>query len=588
MGDLFDGYAASTAGAPGTRRRGSGGSGSGGSGGAVAFDEMFAPEGGAREAYRDIHDALARMTQEELRGRTSALASSYLAQGVTFDFAGEERPFPLDAVPRVIDQSEWAGVEAGVKQRVRALEAFLADVYGAQDAVRDGVIPARLISSSSHFHREAAGVVAANGVRIQVSGVDLIRDEQGNWRVLEDNVRVPSGVSYVISNRRVMAQTLPELFVSMRVRPVGGYPQKLLHALRAAAPEGVDDPTIVVLTPGVFNSAYFEHTLLARLMGVELVEGRDLFCSGGRVFMRTTAGPTRVDVIYRRVDDEFLDPLQFRADSMLGSPGLMLAARLGNVTIANAVGNGVADDKLVYTYMPDLIRYYLGEDPKLENVRTWRLEAPGALEEVLDRLDELVVKPVDGSGGKGLVVGPDASRAELDDLATRLRADPRGWIAQPVVQLSTIPTLVDDGMRPRHADLRPFAVNDGSDVWVLPGGLTRVALPEGQLVVNSSQGGGSKDTWVVGPDTAWQSSATPRERDVQTLVAEQASITQAIPVITAELAASHGAQALPDHVAEHPHDQNPDDAPRHDQQQQQQQARHQQQAWSSAGEVSAP
>ena len=542
MGDLFDGYGAAAA----MRRRG-----------AAPWDEMFAdiatagPDGPAREPYRDIHAALARMTQEELRGRTESLASSYLAQGVTFDFAGEERPFPLDAVPRVIPQAEWLTVEAGVKQRVKALERFLSDVYGPQLAVRDGVIPARLISSSEHFHREAAGIHAANGVRIQVSGIDLIRDEHGAWRVLEDNVRVPSGVSYVISNRRVMAQTLPELFMSMRVRPVGDYPQRLLNALRAAAPTGVDDPTIVVLTPGVYNSAYFEHTLLARLMGVELVEGRDLFCSGGRVWMRTTAGPTRVDVIYRRVDDEFLDPLLFRADSMLGSPGMMLAARLGNVTIANAVGNGVADDKLVYTYVPDLIRYYLGEEPVLPNVDTWRLEDPGALEEVLDRLDELVVKPVAGSGGKGLVVGPDASKEQLETLRAQLLADPRGWIAQPVVQLSTIPTLVEDGMRPRHADLRPFAVNDGSDVWVLPGGLTRVALPEGQLVVNSSQGGGSKDTWVVGLDPL----RTP-EHDVSSLVADQATVTSSIPVISAE---SH----LQDH--------NPHDIPRHDEQQQQQQ-----------------
>ena len=540
MADLFDGYGAAT-----RPRRG-----------APAWDEMFADpvrpgEGTAREPYREIHAALSRMTQDELRGRTDSLASSYLAQGVTFDFAGEERPFPLDAVPRVIPQAEWVTVEAGVQQRVRALELFLADVYGQQRAVADGVIPARLISSSSHFHREAAGIVGANGVRIHVSGIDLIRDEHGTWRVLEDNVRVPSGVSYVISNRRVMAQTLPELFMSMRVRPVGDYPQRLLQALRASAPEGVEDPTIVVLTPGVYNSAYFEHTLLARLMGVELVEGRDLFCSGGRVFMRTTAGPTRVDVIYRRVDDEFLDPLQFRADSMLGSPGLLLAARLGNVTIANAVGNGVADDKLVYTYLPDLIRYYLSEEPVLANVDTWRLEEPGALEEVLDRLDELVVKPVDGSGGKGLVVGPDASTQQLDELAARLRADPRGWIAQPVVQLSTIPTLVEDGMRPRHADLRPFAVNDGSEVWVLPGGLTRVALPEGQLVVNSSQGGGSKDTWVVGHEPL-----LTRARDVQGLVDDQATVTQSIPIISPE---SH----LQDH--------NPQDAPRRDQQQQQQQ-----------------
>ncbi len=472
--------------------------------GATPWDEMFPSEeqaltGDVRGPYRDMYPALAAMDDAELRARTDALASSYLAQGVTFDFAGEERPFPLDVVPRVIAADDWRYVESGVKQRVRALEAFLADAYGPQHAVRDGIIPARLISSSSHFHRQAAGIVGANGVRIHVAGIDLIRDERGAWRVLEDNVRVPSGVSYVLANRRVMAQTLPELFTSLRVRPVVDYPGRLLQALRAAAPHGVDDPTVVVLTPGVYNSAYYEHTLLARLMGVELVEGRDLFCAGGRVWMHTTAGPTRVDVIYRRVDDEYLDPQQFSPDSVLGAPGLMLAARLGNVTIANAVGNGVADDKLVYTYVPDLIRYYLGEEPILPNVDTWRLEEPEALAEVLDRLDELVIKPVDGSGGKGLVVGPDASKETLESLRRTLLADPRGWIAQPVVQLSTIPTLVEDGFRPRHVDLRPFAVNDGSDVWVLPGGLTRVALPEGQLVVNSSQGGGSKDTWVLDP-----------------------------------------------------------------------------------------
>jgi uncharacterized circularly permuted ATP-grasp superfamily protein len=397
-------------------------------------------------------------------------------------------------------------------------------------------------------------VESANGVRIQVSGVDLIRDEFGEWRVLEDNVRVPSGVSYVISNRRVMAQTLPELFTSMRVRPVGDYPYRLLQALRASAPGGMDAPNVVVLTPGVYNSAYFEHTLLARLMGVELVEGRDLFCSAGKVWMRTTSGPKRVDVIYRRIDDEFLDPLQFRVDSVLGTPGLMLAARLGNVTIANAVGNGVADDKLVYTYLPDLIRYFLAEEPVIPNVDTWRLEDPGALEEVLDRLDELVIKPVDGSGGKGLVIGPDASRKELAELRSRLIDDPRGWIAQPVVQLSTIPTLVEDGMRPRHVDLRPFAVNDGHDIWVLPGGLTRVALPEGQLVVNSSQGGGSKDTWVVGVAGAQESES--EFRSVQGLVADQA----AAPAI-----AGYGAQHPPDHSEQ--------DAPRSDQQQHQQQQR---------------
>ncbi|SFR68618.1 Uncharacterized conserved protein, circularly permuted ATPgrasp superfamily [Agromyces sp. CF514] len=523
MATLFDGYATAGTNRAGRRRRAG-----------RPWDEMF-PDGeaGAREPYRELYRALARMSQDELRGRTDALASSYLAQGVTFDFAGEERPFPLDAVPRVIAASDWERAETGVAQRVRALEAFLADVYGPQRAVADGVIPAALISSSTHYHRQAAGIVSANGVRIHVAGIDLIRDELGDWRVLEDNVRVPSGVSYVISNRRVMAQTLPELFTSMRVRPVGEYPNRLLQALRASAPEGIEDPTVVVLTPGVHNSAYYEHTLLARLMGVELVEGRDLFSSGGRIWMHTTAGPTRVDVIYRRVDDEFLDPQQFRPDSVLGAPGLMLAARLGHVTIANAVGNGVADDKLVYTYVPDLIRYYLGEEPVLPNVDTWRLEEPEALAEVLDRLDELVVKPVDGSGGKGLVIGPDASKGELDELRMRLLADPRGWIAQPVVQLSTIPTLVEDGLRPRHADLRPFAVNDGDEVWVLPGGLTRVALPEGRLVVNSSQGGGSKDTWVLetrvaplvdtGGFPVMPGLADTTHRSVGALVADQAS-----------------------------------------------------------------
>jgi uncharacterized circularly permuted ATP-grasp superfamily protein len=390
-----------------------------------------------------------------------------------------------------------------------------------------------------------------------VSGIDLIRDEFGAWRVLEDNVRVPSGVSYVISNRRVMAQTLPELFTSMRVRPVGDYPYRLLQALRASAPGGMDAPNVVVLTPGVYNSAYFEHTLLARLMGVELVEGRDLFCSAGKVWMRTTSGPKRVDVIYRRIDDEYLDPLQFRVDSVLGTPGLMLAARLGNVTIANAVGNGVADDKLVYTYLPDLIRYFLAEEPIIPNVDTWRLEDPGALEEVLDRLDQLVVKPVDGSGGKGLVIGPDASKKELGELRARLIEDPRGWIAQPVVQLSTIPTLVAEGMRPRHVDLRPFAVNDGHDIWVLPGGLTRVALPEGQLVVNSSQGGGSKDTWVVGVPGAGEAEPSAFS-SVQGLVADQA-------------AASAPASAPAGHVAQHAPDHSEQDAPRSDQEQQQQQ-----------------
>jgi uncharacterized circularly permuted ATP-grasp superfamily protein len=341
------------------------------------------------------------------------------------------------------------------------------------------------------------GIRPANGVRVHVAGVDLIRDEEGTFRVLEDNVRVPSGVSYVIANRRAMANVFPEAFSTMRIRPVNDYPRILLQALRAAAPDGTSDPTVVVLTPGVFNSAYFEHALLARMMGVELVEGRDLVCSGGQVRMRTTQGEQQVDVIYRRIDDDFLDPVHFRGDSMLGVAGLVSSLRAGRVSLANAIGNGVADDKLIYSYLPDLIRFYLDEDPILPNVDTYRCNEPEALRTVLDKLDEMVVKPVDGSGGKGLVIGPRASGETLDRLRQTLMDDPRGWIAQPVVQLSTVPTLINGSLRPRHVDLRPFAVNDGDRVRVLPGGLTRVALPEGELVVNSSQGGGSKDTWVI-------------------------------------------------------------------------------------------
>ncbi|HSY14795.1 MAG TPA: circularly permuted type 2 ATP-grasp protein [Jatrophihabitantaceae bacterium] len=463
----------------------------------AAWDEMIDASGSIRAPYRVPHESMQRSGVHELRAGVDSLARSFLDQGVTFDIGGEERPFPLDIIPRVIDDATWQTIERGVRQRVKALEAFLADVYGACKVVSDGVVPRAVITSSRHFHRAVAGIEPPNGVRVHVSGIDLIRDEQGAFRVLEDNVRVPSGVSYVLANRSALRQPWSETLAKMRLRPVSQYPQRLLAALRKAAPHGAADPRVVVLTPGVYNSAYFEHAWLARAMGVELVEGRDLICSGGTVRMRDTSGERRVDVIYRRVDDEYLDPVQFRADSTLGCPGLLTAARAGNVTIANAVGNGVADDKLIYTYLPDLVRYYLSEEPVLPNVDTWRLEEPAALAEVLDRLAELVVKPVDGAGGKGLVIGPQASKAELDALRVSLIADPRGWIAQPVVQLSTVPTLVGDKLAPRHVDLRPFAVNDGNDVWVLPGGLTRVALPEGSLVVNSSQGGGSKDTWVL-------------------------------------------------------------------------------------------
>jgi uncharacterized circularly permuted ATP-grasp superfamily protein len=473
-----------------------------------AFDEMIDVEGSVRPSYQAIYTTLRRTTPAELHSIAESLAKNYTRAGVTFDIGGVERPFPLDLVPRVIAAPEWETIEAGVAQRVRALEGFLADIYADKRVITDGVIPSQLVTSSTHFHRAVAGIAPPNGVRIHVAGVDLIRNPDGDVRVLEDNVRVPSGVSYVMTNRSAMITALPDAFSNQRIRSVAGYPQRLLAALRKAAPSGTDEPTVVVMTPGVYNSAYFEHTLLARTMGVELVEGRDLECRRGKVYMRTTAGLQRVDVIYRRVDDDYLDPVHFRGDSMLGVPGLVNAVRTGGVTLANAIGNGVADDKLIYTYVPDLIRYYLSEEPILANVDTWRLEDDEAREEVLDRLSELVVKPVDGSGGKGIVIGPRATPEELDALRARVSVDPRGWIAQPLVQLSTVPTLIEDQLRPRHVDLRPFAVNSGDGVWVLPGGLTRVALPEGEMVVNSSQGGGSKDTWVLSPPAHYVSIET--------------------------------------------------------------------------------
>lgn len=496
-----------------------------------AYDEMFDP-GGLRTSYEQLSTSLADMSDTEMRSRVDALQAAYLDQGVTFDIGGEERAFPLDILPRVIEMEAWSRIEKGVQQRVKVLEMFLEDVYDAGRVFEDGVIPRSVVATSSHYHRAAAGITPPNGVRIQVSGIDLIRDNAGEFRVLEDNVRVPSGVSYVMTNRRAISSALPETFAQHRIRPVASYPQRLLSALRAAAPAGVTDPTVVVLTPGVYNGAYFEHALLARTMGVELVEGRDLVCRRGRVMMRTTKGLEQVHVIYRRVDDEFLDPVQFRADSLLGCPGLINAARAGNVTIANAVGNGVADDKLVYTYMPDLIRYYIGEEPVLRNVDTWRCGEADHRAEVLDRLDELVLKPVDGSGGKGIVIGPRASRAELDELRQKVLEDPRAWIAQPVVQLSTVPTYIGGKMAPRHVDLRPFAVNDGQRVWVLPGGLTRVALAEGELIVNSSRGGGSKDTWVLaGPGGGQRQRQVQRQTTTPSSPPTAGPVTDPMPVL---------------------------------------------------------
>jgi uncharacterized circularly permuted ATP-grasp superfamily protein len=481
VGDLFDGYGQSDAGPL-----------------VDAFNEVLEPSGAARAQYREVVSVIAQMSAEDVSARATRLARAFMDQGVTFDLDGEERPFPLDVVPRIFSDREWATISEGVTQRVRALEAFLADIYNSGRILRDGIVPHHLVVSSPGFLRAVHGVNPPNGVRIHVAGIDVVRDEDGEFRVLEDNLRCPSGVSYVLANRAAMARVLPEVFWGQPIQMVADYPARLVRALRLSAPSGVADPTVVVLTPGVYNSAFYEHALLARLMGVHLVEGRDLVCHGTDVFLRTTEGEIPVHVIYRRVDDEYIDPLQFRPDSLVGCPGLVNAARAGRVTVANAVGNGIADDKLVYSYVPDMIRYYLGEDPVLANVETLRLVDDTQRADALARREQLVFKRVDGSGGKGLVLGPYATPAELDRVAAQVNERPRDWIAQKMVPLSTSPTWVGDHLAPRHVDLRPFAINDGEKIWVLPGGLTRVALRKGGLVVNSSQGGGSKDTWVVG------------------------------------------------------------------------------------------
>ncbi|KZS64793.1 circularly permuted type 2 ATP-grasp protein [Mycobacterium pseudokansasii] len=490
---------------------------------ATAFDEMFDAQGNVRGPYKGIYAELAPTDASELKARADALRRAFIDQGITFSLSGQERPFPLDLVPRVISAAEWARLERGIIQRVKALEMYLDDIYGDQEILRDGVIPRRLVTSCEHFHREAVGIVPPNGVRIHVAGIDVIRDDRGDFRVLEDNLRSPSGVSYVLENRRTMARVFPNLFATHRVRAVDDYPAHLLRALRNSAATNEADPTVVVLTPGVYNSAYFEHSLLARQMGVELVEGRDLFCRDNQVYMRTTEGERQVDVIYRRIDDVYLDPLQFRADSVLGVAGLVNAARAGNVVISSSIGNGVADDKLVYTYVPTMIEYYLREKPLLANVETYRCWLADEREEVLDRIGELVLKPVEGSGGYGIVFGPQASEKELAAVGKKIRDNPRSWIAQPMMELSTVPTRVAGSLAPRYVDLRPFAVNDGNDVWVLPGGLTRVALVEGSWVVNSSQGGGSKDTWVLAPRAA----AVDRELGGAQVVR---SLPRAVPV----------------------------------------------------------
>lgn len=463
-----------------------------------ALDEMLLTDGNPQPASARLYKAIASLGEEGLKERGN-IRDAYLdRQGITFSLSGTERPLPLDLIPRMIAADEWNSIEAGIIQRIKALEMFLADVYGEANILRDGIIPRKLVTSSSHFHRAAYGINPPNGVRIHVAGVDLVRDEFGQFRVLEDNLRCPSGVSYMLENRRTLSHVVPEFFSGYRVRNVADYPERLLDALRAAAPLGVENPTVAVLTPGVHNSAHFEHAFLARRMGVELVEGRDLYVRHDQVWMRTTRGPKPVHVLYRRIDDEFLDPVQFKPDSVLGVPGILNVARAGKVALANAVGNGVADDKAIYPYVPDFIAYYLNEAPLLPNVPTYDLQDFEQRQYVLERLERMVVKPSDGSGGYGIVIGNKADARTLEDVAKSIEADPRNWIAQPIVQLSTSPTVVESGaVEPRHIDLRPFAVNDGERISVVPGGLTRVALPQGSLVVNSSQGGGSKDTWVL-------------------------------------------------------------------------------------------
>lgn len=462
-----------------------------------ALDE-FLTDGAPREAVSELWASIKSIGDAGLIARAKQRDTYLSMQGITFTLSGIERPLPVDLVPRVIEASEWTHVEAGIKQRIRTLEMFLDDVYGKQELFADEIVPRTLILTSEHYHRQAHGLKPENGVRIHVAGIDLIRDQHGVLRVLEDNLRSPSGVSYVLENRRTMAHVVPELFENYSIRNVDEYPERLLRALIAAAPGAIKDPTVVVLTPGVHNSAHFEHAFLARRMGVELVEGRDLYCRNNQLFMRTTTGSEQVHVIYRRIDDEYLDPIHFRPDSLLGVPGIVNAARANNVAIANGVGNGVADDKALYPYLPALTKYYLGEEPILPNVETFDLRKSDDLDYVLSNLPELVVKPVAGSGGYGITIGAKATKSELAEVAKEITRNPRNWIAQPLIALSTCPTVLEDGsIAPRHVDLRPFAVNDGSDIWVLPGGLTRVALVEGNVVVNSSQGGGSKDTWVL-------------------------------------------------------------------------------------------
>jgi uncharacterized circularly permuted ATP-grasp superfamily protein len=469
---------------------------------ASAYDEMFRAPGRPRSHYRQLYSRLLNQPSEELRRSKQEADQSFFNQGITFTVYGRsegtERIFPHDLLPRIIPSAEWDVIERGLKQRVNALNLFLKDVYHERRIIKDGVIPGEVIYTCRHFRRQMRGVRVSRDVYVSICGTDLIRTPDGRFVVLEDNLRVPSGVSYMLTSRKVMKQIFPTLFRKCGVRPIEQYSHALLSTLRSLAPEGRSNPTIVLLTPGVYNSAYFEHTYLARQMGIEMVEGRDLVVHDNFVYMRTTSGLQRVDVIYRRVDDDFLDPLAFRPDSSLGAAGLFNAYRCGNVVLANALGTGVADDKAVYAYVPDIIRYYLGEEPVLDNVETFLMTDESQRNHVCGNLDKYVVKAVGESGGYGMLIGPHSTAEQREEFRLRILADPRNYIAQPTLSLSTAPCFVESGLiEPRHIDLRPYVLYGGDEVTVVPGGLTRVALRKGSLVVNSSQGGGSKDTWVL-------------------------------------------------------------------------------------------
>ncbi len=465
------------------------------------FDEMYAADGSCRPHYRGFAQWLAQTPPEVLAQRRREADLLFHRAGITFtlygDEQGTERLIPFDTIPRSIPASEWRTIEAGCIQRVQALNLFLADLYHDQHILKAGVIPPEQVLANDCYQIAMQGLNLYRDLYTHIAGVDLVRDGDGTWYVLEDNLRTPSGVSYMLEDRKMMMRLFPELFAAQRIAPINHYPNLLLETLKSSSP--LDNPTVVVLTPGRYNSAYFEHAFLAREMGVELVEGADLFCRDDKIFMRTTAGAVQVDVIYRRLDDAFLDPLAFNPDSALGVPGLLAAYRAGNVVLANAIGTGVADDKSVYPYVPDMIRFYLDQEPILANVPTWQCRKPADLSHVLAHLPELVVKETQGSGGYGMLVGPAASAAEIEQFRERLKARPEAYIAQPTLSLSTCPTFVEQGIAPRHIDLRPFVLS-GKETRLVPGGLTRVALREGSLVVNSSQGGGTKDTWVVEDD----------------------------------------------------------------------------------------